>query len=72
MKKWRWLFLALLLLLLLVTFSRPHGRGPDQSMDQVLMSRAAVSQQGAVTVRAAVLTDDEISDQSGHLLVNFR
>ena len=59
MKRWRWLALALLLLSLLAALNRPSGGGPDLAVEQALMSRAAVSQQGAVTVRAAVLTDDE-------------
>ena len=59
MKRWHWLSLALLLPLLLAALNRPSGVGPDRAVEQGLMSRAAVSQQGAVTVRAAVLTDDE-------------
>src|SRR4029077_11463436 len=41
--------------------SRPRSSdaGPDPTAEQPFMSRAEVRQQGAVTVRAAVLTDDE-------------
>ena len=59
MKRWRWLSLAVSLLSLLAAFSRPSGAGPDLAVEQPFVSRAEVRQQGAVTVRAAVLTDDE-------------
>ena len=57
MKKRRWLFSAVVLLSLLAVFSRSSGA--DLTAGQPFMSRADVRQQGAVTVRAAVLTDDE-------------
>ena len=71
MKKWHWLFLALLLPLLLAALNRPSGVGPDRAVEQGLMSRAAVSQQGAVTVRAAVLTDDESKRYFGASLADY-
>src|SRR6476469_3149660 len=57
MKRWRRLSSAVVLLL--AVFSRASGAGPDLTAEQPFMSRAEVRQQGAVTVRAAVLTDDE-------------
>ena len=51
--------LCLVLFSLLAAFSRSTGAGPDQTAEQPFMSRAEVRQQGAVTLRAAVLTDDE-------------
>ena len=57
MKRRRWLFSAVVLLSLLAVFSRSSGA--DLTAGQPFMSRADVRQQGAVTVRAAVLTDDE-------------
>ena len=59
MKRWHWLSIVLLLPLLLAALNRPSGVAPDRAVEQGLTSRAAVNQQGAVTVRAAVLTDDE-------------
>ena len=59
MKRWRWPSSAVVLLSLLAVFSRSSGAGPDLPAEQPFMSRAEVRQQGAVTVRAAVLTDDE-------------
>jgi hypothetical protein len=49
------------LLSLLAPFSRSSAAGaePDLTGEQAFVSRAEVSQQGTVTVRAAALTDDE-------------
>jgi hypothetical protein len=52
-------FITLVLLVLFAAFNRPSGADPDLTAEQPFMSRAEVRQQGAVTVRAAVLTDDE-------------
>ena len=52
-------FIAVVLLSLLAAFSRSSGTGPDLTAEQPFKSRTEVRQQGAVTVRAAVLTDDE-------------
>ena len=71
MKKWRWLFIALVLLLLLAAFNRPSGAGPDLAVEQPFMSRAEVRQQGEVTVRAAVLTDDESDRYFGASLADY-
>ena len=71
MKRWRWLFLALPLLLLLAALNRPSGGGPDLAVEQALMSRAAVSRQGDVTIRAAVLTDDESKRYFGRSLADY-
>jgi LssY C-terminus len=59
MKKWRGPFVPVVVLSLFAAFSRSSEAGPDLTAEQPFMSRAEVRQQGAVTVRAAVLTDDE-------------
>jgi hypothetical protein len=59
MKRWHWPSSVVVLLSLLAAFSRSSGAGPDLTAEQPFMSRAEVRQQGAVTVRAAVLADDE-------------
>jgi hypothetical protein len=70
MKRWRWRSLVVVLLSLLVAFSRYSGAGPDLTAEQPFMSRAEVRQQGAVTVRAAVLTDDESNRYFGASLAD--
>src|SRR6478735_6084651 len=55
----RWRRLSSAVVLLLAVFSRASGASPDVTAQQPFKSRAEVRQQGAVTVRAAVLTDDE-------------
>src|SRR6476646_5619941 len=59
MKKWRGPVITVVLLSLFAAFSRSSDAGTDLTAEQPFMSRAEVRQQGAVTVRAAVLTDDE-------------
>ena len=59
MKKWRSSFIAVVLLPLLAAFSRSSYAGTDLTTEQPFKSRTEVRQQGAVTVRAAVLTDEE-------------
>src|SRR6476646_12260270 len=59
MKKWRSSFIAVVLLPLMAAFSRSSYAAPDLTAEQPFKSRTEVRQQGAVTVRAAVLTDDE-------------
>ena len=61
MKRWCWPSITVVLLSLLAVFSRSNGAGagPDVTAERPFMSRAEVRQQGAVTVRAAVLTDNE-------------
>ena len=59
MKRWLGPFITVVLLSLLAAFGRPSGAGPDLTAGLPFMSRAEVRSQGAVTVRAAVLTDDE-------------
>jgi hypothetical protein len=59
MKRWHGPFIAVVLLSLLPAFGQSSRVGPDPTAEQPFMSRAEVRQQGAVTVRAAVLTDDE-------------
>jgi hypothetical protein len=60
-KRWRWqlLALAVALPLLLALLGWLGSAAPDRSVEQSFMSRADARQQGAVSVRAAVLTDDE-------------
>ena len=57
MKRRRWPLIAVVLLSVFAAFSRSSG--PDPAAEQPFKSRAEIRQQGAVTVRAAVLTDDE-------------
>jgi hypothetical protein len=59
MRKWRGPFIAVVLLSLFAAYFRFSDAGPDLTAEQPFKSRAEVRQQGAVTVRAAVLTDDE-------------
>jgi len=70
MKRWRRPSSAVVLLSLLAAFSRSSGAGPDLMAEQPFMSRAEVRQQGAVTVRAAVLTDDESEHYFGASLAD--
>src|ERR1700723_1186984 len=60
-KRWRWQALALAVAMLLASavFGWFGVTVPDRTAEQSFMSRAEVRQRGAVTVRAAVLTDDE-------------
>jgi LssY C-terminus len=59
MKKWRGPFITLVLLSLFAAFGRSSDAGPEPTAEQPFMSRTEVRQQNAVTVRAAVLTDEE-------------
>ena len=59
MKKWRAPFITVVLLSLFGAFSRSSDAGTERTAEQPFMSRTEVRQQGAVTVRAAVLTDEE-------------
>ena len=72
MKRWHWPSSAVVLLSLLAAFSRSSGASPDVTAQQPFMSRAEVRQQGAVTVRPAVLTDDESERYFGASLMAFR
>src|SRR4029077_16545308 len=59
--RWRWQALALALALLFgfALLGWSSDSKPDRTAEQSFMSRAEVRQRDAVTVRAAVLTDDE-------------
>ena len=61
MERWRWraVALALAMLLAIAGFSWFGITAPDRTAEQSFMSRAEARHQGMVTVRAAVLTDDE-------------
>ena len=59
MNRWYGPFIAVVLLLLFGAFSWSSGTGLDLAPEQPFKSRAEVRQQSTVTVRAAVLTDDE-------------
>ena len=61
MERWRWraVALALAMLLAIAGFSWFGITAPDRTAEQSFMSRAEARHLGAVTVRAAVLTDDE-------------
>jgi hypothetical protein len=56
---WRWVGLGAALLIALTLYRLSGEALPDSSVKQAFMSRAEARQRGAVTVRAAVLTDDE-------------
>jgi hypothetical protein len=70
MKKCRGPFITVVLLSLFAAFSRSSDAGPDLTAEQSFMSRSEVRQQGAVTVRAAVLTDDESEQYFGASLAD--
>ncbi len=70
MKRWPGRFIAVVLLTMFAAFSRSGDAGRDLAAEQSFMSRAEVSQQGAVTVRAAVLTDDESERHFGASLAD--
>jgi hypothetical protein len=70
MKKCRGPFITVVLLSLFAAFSRSSDAGPDLTAEQSFMSRTEVRQQGAVTVRAAVLTDDESEQYFGASLAD--
>jgi len=59
MKRWRGPLITVLLFSMFAVFSRSGEAGRDLTAEQPFMSRAEVRHQGAVTVRAAVLTDNE-------------
>ena len=61
--KWRTPFIIVVLLLLCAASSRSSDAGP--TTERSFESHAEVRQQGAVTVRAAVLTDDESEQYFG-------
>ncbi|MGC2176734.1 MAG: LssY C-terminal domain-containing protein [Bradyrhizobium sp.] len=58
-KRWRWQSLALALFFGFALLSWSGDSIPDRNAAQSFTSRAEVRQRGAVSVRAAVLTDDE-------------
>jgi hypothetical protein len=57
--RWRYLFFAVALLALFAASRASRNIDPNPAEEQSFVSRADIRQQGAVTVRAAVLTDDE-------------
>jgi hypothetical protein len=69
MERWRWraVALAVAMLLAIAVFSWFGVTTPDRTAEQSFMSRAEARHRGAVTVRAAVLTDDEANAISAHL-----
>jgi hypothetical protein len=54
-----WLGFTLVLLALLAAASRLPTTGPDPAAEQSFVSRAEIRERGAVSLRAAVLSDDE-------------
>lgn len=62
--------LLLAAMLLAVPGPAPAGNSSDPAAEQPFMSRAETRQQGAVTVRASVLTDDEAERYFGGSLAN--
>jgi hypothetical protein len=69
-KRWRWQALALALLFGFGLLGWSSDSTPDRTAEQSFKSRAEVRQQSAVTVRAAVLTDDESRRYFGASLAN--
>jgi len=69
-KKWRAPFRTVVLLSLSVAFSQSSDAGTDLPTELSFKSRIEVRQQDAVTVRAAVLTDDESERYFGASLAN--
>ncbi len=66
MKKWRTPFTTVVVLIsLYAALGRPSGAGADSTTEQAFKSRTEVRQQGAVTVHAAVLTDNESEQYFG-------
>src|SRR6204780_366584 len=61
MERWRWraVALAVAMLLAIALFSWFGVTPPDRTAEQSFISRAEARHHGAVTLRAAVLTDDE-------------
>ena len=70
MNKWYRPFIIVVLLSLFATFNRSSDAGPDLTAEQSFMSRSEFRQQGPVTVRAAVLTDDESEQYFGASLAD--
>ena len=70
MERWRGPLITLVLLSMFAAFSRSSDAGPDLPAEQPFKSRTEVRQQGAVTVRAAVLTDDESEHYFGASLAD--
>ncbi len=70
MKRWRWPIVAVALLLLVAASFRFTRAGPDPTVEQAFVSRADVREQGAVTVHAAVLGDDESERYFGSSLAD--
>ena len=68
MKNWCGPFMAVVLLSLFAGFGRSSEAAP--TAEQPFMARAEVRQQGAVTVRAAVLTDEESEGYFGASLAD--
>jgi hypothetical protein len=58
-RRWRWQALALALVIGFALLGWSSDGSPDRTAEKSFMSRVEVRQRGAVTVRAAVLTDDE-------------
>jgi LssY-like putative type I secretion system component LssY len=59
MERWCGPFIAVVLLSMLAASSVPSDASPDLTAEQPFKARTEARQQGAVTVRAAVLTDGE-------------
>src|SRR4051812_4082471 len=70
MKGWLGPFVIAVLPFLLAVFSHSSDAGPDLTAELPFTSRAEVRHQGAVTVRAAVLTDDESEQYFGASLAD--
>src|SRR4029079_15642861 len=67
---WRGPLIIVALILLFATFSRSSDVDRNPTTEQPFKSRAEVRQQGAVIVRATVLTDDESEQYFGASLAD--
>src|SRR5450432_1443701 len=69
-RRWRWQALALALFIAFAILGWSSDGSPDRTSEKSFMSRVEVRQRGAVTVRAAVLTDDESRSYFGASLAD--
>src|SRR5437660_1758005 len=66
----RWWLGTAAAVIIAIMVPAPSGSGPDRTVERAFMSRAAARQQGSVTVRASVLSDDESQTYFGASLAD--